>query len=70
MKNVGKIDRVIRAVIGLALLSLLLIVRNNLKFIGLIGIIPLFTAAAGYCPVYALFHMSTNKKNKPIRPKS
>lgn len=62
MKNVGKADRVIRIVIGFALFSLLLIIQSNMRFIGLIGIIPLITAAAGFCPVYALFHISTNKK--------
>lgn len=63
MKNVGKTDRVIRVVIGLALLSLLLIIRSKLRFIGLIGILPLITAAAGFCPVYALFHISTSRKD-------
>lgn len=63
MKNVGKADRVIRVVIGLALLSLLMIIQSNLRFIGLIGIIPLITAAAGFCPVYALFHISTSRKD-------
>jgi hypothetical protein len=63
MKNEGKADRVIRVVIGIVLLSLLLIIPSNLRFIGLIGILPLITAAAGFCPVYALFHISTSRKD-------
>jgi len=62
MKNVGKYDRIIRGILGLVLLSLLFIINGNLKFIGLIGIIPLATAFIGFCPIYAMFHLSTSKK--------
>jgi hypothetical protein len=62
MKNVGKIDRIIRVILGLGVLSLLFLINGNLKFIGLIGIIPLVTGLLGFCPIYALFHLSTNKK--------
>jgi hypothetical protein len=62
VKNVGKIDRIIRIVLGLGLLSLLFIINGNLRFIGLIGIISLGTALLGFCPIYALFHLSSNKK--------
>jgi hypothetical protein len=62
MKNMGKTDRIIRFILGLGLLSLLFILNSNLRFIGLIGIIPLGTAIIGVCPLYLLFHISTNKK--------
>ena len=62
MKNVGKTDKIIRYILGVGLLSLLFILNGNIKFIGLIGLIPLGTALLGFCPLYALLHLSTNKK--------
>jgi hypothetical protein len=61
-KNIGTTDKWIRIVLGLAILSLLLWVQGGLRWLGLIGLIPLVTALVGYCPLYALFHISTNKK--------
>ena len=64
MKNVGKIDKTIRIIVGVGLLSLLFILSGNLKFIGLIGIIPLVTAFVGFCPLYGILGMSTNNKKE------
>ena len=63
-KNIGVTDKWIRIVAGLALLSMLLWVPGGLKWLGLIGIIPLGTALLGFCPLYALFGISTNKAEK------
>ncbi len=60
-KNVGTIDRWIRIVLGVALLSLLVFLDGGIKWIGLIGLIPLLTGILSYCPIYALFGISTNK---------
>ncbi|MGV8905636.1 MAG: YgaP family membrane protein [Acetobacterium sp.] len=64
MKNVGKTDKIIRIILGLGLLSLIFILQGNIRFIGLIGIIPIVTALTGFCPIYGLLHLSTNKKPK------
>lgn len=53
-KNVGSIDRVIRIVIGILLLSLLIILKGRIRLIGLIGILPIATALFSYCPLYAV----------------
>lgn len=58
-QNVGTVDKIIRVVIGLALMSLLFILTGNLRFLGLIGIIPLVTAFVGFCPLYTLFGLRT-----------
>ena len=60
-KNVGTIDRWIRIVLGVALLSLLFILDCGIKWIGLIGLIPLLTGIFSFCPIYALFGISTSK---------
>lgn len=55
--NEGTIDRVIRVVVGLALLSLVVIGPKSL--FGLIGLIPLLTGLIGFCPLYKLFGLNT-----------
>ncbi len=59
-KNVGNSDRVIRVIIGLIIIALGIL---NESWWGLIGIVPLFTAAIGWCPTYLPFGISTCKTN-------
>ncbi|MFT0860761.1 DUF2892 domain-containing protein [Ancylobacter sp. G4_0304] len=58
-RNVGNLDRALRVVIGLALLSLLFLLDGNLRWLGLIGLVPLLTAFLGTCPLYSLVGLST-----------
>ena len=57
--NVGRLDRIVRVVIGLVLLSLPLWLDSSWRWLGLIGIMPLLTGLAGRCPGYRLFGLST-----------
>ena len=57
--NVGGIDRAVRILVGLALLSLLAWYPGEAKWFGLIGLIPLGTGLMGYCPLYSLFGINT-----------
>ena len=59
--NVGRVDKTIRIVGGLALLSLLFILEGNARWWGLVGLLPLLTAITGYCPGYMPFGISTCK---------
>jgi hypothetical protein len=54
------IDRILRAVVGLVLISLVFIGPKTLW--GLVGIIPLATAAIGFCPAYTLLGIKTCSK--------
>ena len=58
-KNVGIADRWIRIIAGLAIISLIFILQGGIRWIGLVGIIPVLTGIFGYCPLYALLHIST-----------
>lgn len=58
--NVGGVDRIIRIVIGLGLIAFAVITR---QWWGLIGVVPLLTAAIGWCPLYLPFKLSTCKTN-------
>lgn len=55
--NVGTIDRALRVIIGLALISLVFIGPQTPW--GWIGLLPLATAAVGFCPAYLPFGLST-----------
>jgi hypothetical protein len=57
--NVGPADRALRIVIGLGLLSLIFLLEGNLRWIGLIGALPLVTALLGNCPAYSILGLST-----------
>ena len=57
-KNVGSIDRIIRVILGVALLVWGYMAGN---WLGAIGIVPLFTALVGWCPAYLPFGIKTNK---------
>ncbi|MDZ7809490.1 MAG: DUF2892 domain-containing protein [Arhodomonas sp.] len=56
-KNVGTIDRIIRAIIGIVLIALVFIGPQTPW--GWIGLIPLATAVVSFCPAYRLLGMST-----------
>ena len=55
--NVGGIDRVLRIVLGLALIALTL--TGAIGAWGWIGLVPLATAAMGFCPLYTVLGFSS-----------
>lgn len=57
--NVGSADRIVRILAGVGLLSLLFLLEGNARWFGLIGIVPLATAAMRSCPLYSILGMST-----------
>jgi hypothetical protein len=58
-QNVGKIDRVIRVVAGATLLSFVFTHEGDLRWLGLIGILPLVSGLIGFCWMYKLCNCST-----------
>ena len=59
MKNVGGIDKVLRIVVGLALISLVFIGPKTMW--GWVGILPLATGLINFCPLYPLIGINTSK---------
>jgi len=57
--NVGKTDKVIRIVAGLAIIVVGIVGGS---WWGLIGLIPLLTGLIGWCPVYVPFKINTQRK--------
>lgn len=60
--NVGNTDRIIRAVLGVALLSLLFVLDGNIRWVGLLGLVMLGTAAVRFCPLYPVIGLNTCEK--------
>ncbi|MBN1541017.1 DUF2892 domain-containing protein [candidate division KSB1 bacterium] len=65
--NEGKVDRILRAVIGLILLAAALIFLQGalVWVVAVVGVVLLVTAASGFCGLYALLGINT-AKNKSI----
>jgi hypothetical protein len=55
--NEGGLDRVVRVVVGLALIALA--ATGTVGWWGYIGIVPLITGAVGVCPAYSLLGLNT-----------
>ncbi|MCB5943310.1 DUF2892 domain-containing protein [Acidocella sp. KAb 2-4] len=60
IKNVGGLDRILRAIVGLVLLSLVFVGPKT--YWGLLGLIPLGTSVIGICPAYLPFGIKTCKR--------
>ncbi len=55
--NVGGVDRIIRAAVGIILIGLTL--SGAIGVWGWIGVLPLLTAVVKFCPAYPMFNFST-----------
>lgn len=58
-KNVGGVDRAVRIVVGLGILSLAFVGPQTPW--GYIGLVPLVTGLIGWCPAYLPFGIKTCK---------
>lgn len=57
--NIGKTDKIVRIVAGIVIAAAGISFK---AWWGLIAVIPLGTALAGWCPLYVPFKFSTAKK--------
>jgi hypothetical protein len=60
--NVGSIDRVLRLIIGLALIAYAIPIgfpQTGWNWVGWIGVVPIVTAIFGNCPAYTVLGVST-----------
>lgn len=62
--NVGTIERIVRVVVGLALLSLPFWLDTPWRWLGIVGLMPLATGLAGRCLAYRVFGVSTCRRRK------
>jgi len=59
--NIGKTDRIIRAIIALLLFAVGIIFQT---WWGLLGVVPLVTVFTGFCGFYVPLKISTLKKDE------
>lgn len=60
--NVGGIDKILRIVVGAALIALA--AMGQIGVWGYIGVVPLLTGLFNFCPVYPLLGISTCKSKR------
>ncbi len=61
-KNIHPMERVLRVIVGLVLISFAFIGPANLWF--LLGIVPVLTGLSGWCPPYQILGINTCKLKK------
>ncbi len=64
--NEHVVDRVLRVVVGFALLTLMFVGPKTLW--GIVGVVPLFTGLVGSCPLYSVLGISTCPMKTRARP--
>lgn len=56
-RNVGKMDRAFRVILGVGLIALVFVGPKTVW--GWVGVIPLLTAFVGSCPLYSLLGVNS-----------
>lgn len=64
--NVGGVDKVLRIVLGVALLSLVFVLDGPGRWWGLLGLVPLGTGLMSYCLLYTLLGINTAPKKSEL----
>jgi predicted cobalt transporter CbtA len=57
--NVGGIDRTLRIVVGIVLIALYFVLQGPVRYVGLLGLVALFTGLVSFCPLYSLLGINT-----------
>lgn len=67
-QNIGLTDRLLRVVVGSVLIAGT--VFGWFGVWGLLGVVPIFTALLGTCPLYGMLGTSTRRSKRPSAPSS
>ncbi len=67
--NVGNTDKIIRYILAIVLFAVAIFLGLNNQvttaiIVGVVGLIPLVTAAVNFCPIYRIFGISTCSNTK------
>ncbi len=60
-RNVGGIDRILRIVVGIALIAFALFSGHEYAVWGWVGVVPLATGLIRWCPAYLPFGIRSGK---------
>ena len=60
--NIGTLDRVLRLLLGGALIGFALLANEMpYSYLGWIGVVPILTALVSFCPLYTVLGVRTNQ---------
>jgi hypothetical protein len=62
--NVGRIDRILRIIVGIVLIALYFVLEGPVRYVGIIGLVALGTGLVSFCPLYSLLGVNTDAKKK------
>ena len=63
--NEGKLDKIIRIVLGLIFVACLFFIDGGLKILlGVVGVVLVVTGAIGFCGIYKLLGINTKGKKE------
>jgi len=60
-QNIGKTDKIIRLVLGIAIAALGFYYKS---WWGLIALVPILTAFTNFCPLYPIFKLNTKNEKQ------
>lgn len=61
-KNIGSVDKIIRLVAAVVIFVLYFVLPEGLQWLSLLGVIPMVTAFIGFCPLYPILKINTDKQ--------
>lgn len=64
LRNIGRLDRLARITVGIALLAYalgLIFPNTGWNWIGWIGLVAILTAVTGFCPAYRVLGIRTGR---------
>ncbi len=63
-KNIGSTERTFRIIIGVSILPLIAVLEGNLRWLGLIGIVPIITGIMSWCPAWFVLGIRTGETGR------
>lgn len=63
IKNMGSIDKVIRVILGLGLISLFFLIEGPHKWWSVAGVVLILTVVLDFCPIYKIIGFKGTKCN-------
>jgi hypothetical protein len=62
--NIGRIERVVRLIVGVLILGLYGALPTPWRYLALVGLLPLGSGLTGFCPIYAQLGWNRDKASR------
>jgi hypothetical protein len=64
--NIGRIERVVRLIVGVLILGLYGALPTPWRYLALVGLLPLGSGLTGFCPIYAQLGWNRDKASRDL----